>query len=587
MKFAQNMARAAESFQKALASFLARQTRELPDTPFDPFNLSEAYADLVARMMKNPGELVDTQLQLWRQYAQLWQATTSRMMGQDAPPLIKPAAKDHRFADEAWQQNALFDFIKQYYLLTTSTLLHAVHEGSKDMDPRIRHKLEFYTRQFVDAMSPSNFILTNPKVIKETLESNGQNLVKGFENLLHDLQRGDGRLRIRMTDLAAFKLGENIAATPGKVVFENELMQLIQYAPSTNQVHQVPLLLIPAWINKYYILDLKPENSFAKWLVDQGYTVFMISWVNPDEKLSNKSFDDYMQQGPLAAMEAIRQACGEEQVSLIGYCLGGTLLAATLSWLTSKKLAGRIASATYLTTMIDFTEAGDLSVFIDDEQIDRLETRMSETGFLDAGDMAMTFNMLRANDLIWSFVVNQYLLGKDPFPFDLLYWNMDSTRMPAAMHSYYLRNMYSKNLLAKPGGLKLSGEKIDLTKIKAPSYILSTREDHIAPWRSTYAATQLYGGPVQFVLAASGHVAGVVNPPARDKYSYWSSSKKSCPATPDAWFESAKETHGSWWPHWTAWHNKLAGEKVQARTPGKGKLKAIEDAPGRYVSEQA
>lgn len=581
--FAENMAKAAQNFQQAFQAFLARQAKELPDTSYDPFNLRSAYADLIARMMKDPAGVMEKQFKLWQQYVDLWQSTTSRMLGEEAQPIISPAPKDTRFTDTAWQENAVFDFLKQSYLLTASWILKSVHEAGGDMDPKTIRKLEFYTRQFVDAMSPSNFLMTNPKVIKATLESNGQNLVKGFENLLHDLQRGDGKLRIRMSDLTAFKLGENIAATKGSVVFENDLMQLIQYAPTTKEVHSIPLLLIPAWINKYYILDLKEENSLARWLVDQGYTVFMISWVNPDAKLSKKTFDDYMTEGPLAAMDAIKKATGEDTVSIIGYCLGGTLLAATLSWLAAKKQQDRVTSATYLTTMIDFSEAGDLSIFVDEEQLRMLEARMGETGYLDAADMAMTFSMLRANDLIWSFVVNQYLLGKDPFPFDLLYWNMDSTRMPATMHSFYLRSMYQKNLLVKPGGLTLCGEKIDVSQIKTPTYILSTREDHIAPWRSTYAATRLYSGPVQFVLSASGHVAGVVNPPARDKYSYWSSEKKSCPASADEWLDAAKETHGSWWPNWHEWNAPLAGKKVAARVPGKGKLKIIEDAPGHYV----
>jgi polyhydroxyalkanoate synthase len=342
-------------------------------------------------------------------------------------------------------------------------------------------------------------------------------------------------------------------------------------------VYKTPLLVIPAWINKFYILDLQPENSVVKYFIDQGYTVFIISWVNPDERLSKKTFDDYMAEGPLAALDAIEKATGEKETSVVAYCLGGTLLSITLAWLTAKKQAQRVKSATYLTTMTDFSEAGELSVFVDEEQLKMLESRMSQQGYLEGSEMAMTFNMLRANDLIWSFVVNNYLLGKDPFPFDLLYWNSDSTRMPAAMHSFYLRNMYQNNLLIKKNALTIGGVKIDLGTIKTPSYLLSTREDHIAPWKSTYAATQVYGGPIRFVLAASGHIAGVVNPPTKNKYSHWLNEK--LPASPDAWLEQAKESTGSWWPDWLKWHAPFAGGKVPARKIGK----AIEAAPGSYV----
>jgi polyhydroxyalkanoate synthase len=383
-----------------------------------------------------------------------------------------------------------------------------------------------------------------------------------------------------MTDMAAFKIGENIAVTPGKVVYQNDLMQLIQYAPSTETVKRRPLLIIPPWINKFYILDLRPKNSFIKWAVDQGHTVFVVSWVNPDERLAQKSFTDYMFEGPLAAFDAMEKATGEREVNVIGYCLGGTLLASTLAYMTAKG-DDRVKSATYFVTMVDFAEAGELSVFIDEEQLAALEERMRTTGYLEGRDMATTFNMLRANDLIWSFVVNNYLLGKDPFPFDLLYWNSDSTRMPAAMHSFYLRNMYQENRLAQPGGITLDGVPIDLTKVKVPSFLLSTREDHIAPWKSTYAAMHLYRGPVKFTLSASGHIAGVVNPPG-SKYGHWENSRK--PKSPEKWLETATLVNDSWWPSWEKWIAKYAGGQVPARQPGDGKLKPIEDAPGSYVT---
>jgi polyhydroxyalkanoate synthase len=432
-------------------------------------------------------------------------------------------------------------------------------------------------------MAPTNFALTNPEVLRTTIESGGENLLKGLSNLLDDLERGKGKLAIKMTDMEAFKVGENIAVTPGKVIFQTDLMQLLQYSPTTETVARRPLLIIPPWINKFYILDLRERNSFIKWAVGEGHTVFVVSWVNPDERLAEKTFDDYMLEGPLAALDAIEKATGEKEVNVVGYCLGGTLLACTLAYMATKK-DERFVSATFLTTMVDFVEAGELSVFIDEEQLAALEERMQVKGFLEGRDMATTFNMLRANDLIWSFVVNNYLLGKDPFPFDLLYWNADSTRMPAAMHSFYLRQMYQENKLSK-GEITLLDTRIDLAKIKQPVFILSTREDHIAPWKSTYVATQLYKAPTKFCLSASGHIAGVVNPPAAGKYCYWTNDK--LPKSPDAWLEGATQRAGSWWTEWQNWVKAFAGGKRPARRPGDGKLKPIEDAPGSYVLVKA
>jgi polyhydroxyalkanoate synthase len=386
-----------------------------------------------------------------------------------------------------------------------------------------------------------------------------------------------------MTDMAAFKVGENIAVTPGAVVFQNDLMQLLQYNPTTEEAVKAPLLIVPPWINKFYILDLREKNSFIKWAVAQGHTVFVISWVNPDSELADATFADYMTQGPLAALDAIEAATGERLVNIIGYCLGGTLTASALAYMAVKN-DKRIASATFFTTMVDFEEAGELSVFIDEEQLAALEEKMHERGYLEGSDMATTFNMLRANDLIWSFVVNNYLMGKEPFPFDLLYWNADSTRMPAAMHSFYLRSMYQENKLAA-GEVTLLGTPIDLTRIKTPSFLLSTREDHIAPWKSTFAATRLYRGPTRFVLAASGHIAGVVNPPAANKYGYWTNDRKA--RTPEAWLEGARQHEGSWWPEWQRWSADFANGQVPARDPDAGPLKPLENAPGSYVMARA
>jgi polyhydroxyalkanoate synthase len=538
---------------------------------------------MTARMMSDPAKLVEAQVNLWHDYMQLWQSTAQRLAGNGGEPVIAPRPEDRRFSDSAWEENQLFDFIKQSYLLSARWLQSTV-SNVEGLDPKTAKKVDFYTRQFVDAMAPSNFVMTNPEVLRKTLESGGENLVKGLENLLQDMERGKGQLQIKMTDPEAFEVGRNVAVTPGKVVFQNDLIQLLQFEPTTPEVAKRPLLIIPPWINKYYILDLREKNSFIRWAVAEGQTVFVVSWVNPDERLAEKSFEDYMVEGPLAALEAIEKATDEKQANVIGYCLGGTLLAATLAYMAVKKI-DRVASATFLTTLVDFTEPGELGVFIDEEQLKSLESRMAEKGYLDGGAMAATFNMLRANDLIWSFVVNNYLLGKEPFPFDLLYWNSDSTRMPAAMHSFYLRKMYQENLLAKPGGISLKKTPIDLNKVKTPVFIMSTKEDHIAPWKSTYAATQLYQGPVTFVLAASGHVAGVVNPPAAGKYHHWVNPKT--PKDPEAWLKTATEQPGSWWPSWSRWVAQFSDGKVKARRPGDGKLKPIEDAPGSYAKVRA
>jgi len=575
------MAEVAERGQRIVGDFLRRQAED--SSKPDPLNIGHAFMEMTAKMMANPSQLVQAQIGFWQDYLTLWSNTARRMMGGDAPAVIEEARGDRRFKDDAWRENEVFDFIRQSYLLS-SRYFTSVVQGTEGLDAKTAQKVDFYTRQFVDAMSPANFVMTNPEVLRRTAETGGANLLKGLTNLLADLERGKGKLRIRMTDDSKFKVGENIAVTPGKVVFQNDLMQLIQYAPTTETVYKRPLVIFPPWINKFYILDLRPKNSLIRWAVEQGHTVFVASWVNPDEHLSEKGFDDYMKEGVLAALDAIEAATGERAVNAIGYCLGGTLLATSLAYMAVKKDT-RIKTATYFVTMTDFEEAGELGVFIDEEQLQGLEERMGKRGFLDGREMATTFNMLRANDLIWSFVVNNYLLGQEPFPFDLLYWNDDSTRMPAKMHSFYLRRMYQANDLCKPGGITLLGTAIDLRKIKVPSYLVSTREDHIAPWKSTYRGTQLYAGPVRFVLAASGHIAGVVNPPEGGKYSHWVNEE--LPASPDEWFAGATELAGSWWPDWQRWVTGQDKAMVPARVPGEGKLPALEDAPGSYVRVMA
>jgi poly[(R)-3-hydroxyalkanoate] polymerase subunit PhaC len=578
----QAMAAIGERSRQLIGDFLQRNAGEDAAGLAAPTAIGNAFLELTARMMADPAALVQAQVALWNDYAALWQRTAQRLLGGSAEPMIAPADGDRRFRDKAWSDNALFDFVKQSYLLSARFIQGAVREVD-GLDDHTARKVEFYTRQFVDAMAPSNFVVTNPEVLRATIDSGGENLVNGLRNLLDDLERGKGRLAISMTDMNAFRLGDNIAATPGKVVFQNELIQLLQYAPTTATVHRRPLLIIPPWINKFYVLDLRPENSFIRWAVSQGHTVFVISWVNPDARLAARDFADYMRDGALAALDAIEAATGERDANVIGYCLGGTLLAATLAYMTAKR-DRRIKSATFLVSMVDFAEAGDLSVFIDEEQLTALEERMGRKGYLDASDMATTFNLLRANDLIWSFVVNNYLLGKSPFPFDLLYWNADSTRMPAAMHSFYLRRMYQENLLAQPGGITLDNVPIDLRKVRTPAFLLSTREDHIAPWRSTYAATQLYRGPVKFVLSASGHIAGVISPPG-SKYGHWENDAN--PPSPDDWLAGATPRDGSWWPLWQRWVAAFAGGEVPARHPGDGGLATIEDAPGSYVRVRA
>ena len=580
--YAALMSNLAEKSQKIVTTFLDRQT-SIDSGPIDPLNVSDAFMTLTRQILKDPTKFVEAQVTLWQDYMALWQSASRRAIGEDAAPMVHPEKGDNRFRDEEWNDDGLFDFIKQSYLMTARWVQNAVKDVD-GLDKKTAEKVDFYTRQYVDALAPSNFPITNPKVLKETFETKGENLLKGLENLLDDLERGKGKLSIKMVDEDAFEVGGNIATTPGKVVFQNDLIQLLQFEPTTDKAAAIPLLIIPPWINKYYILDLREQNSFIRWAVSQGLTVFCVSWVNPGAELAEKSFENYVIEGPLAALAAIEAATGQRNANVIGYCLGGTLLAATLACMGANG-DDRVTSATFLTSMVDFEEPGELGVFIDDDQLSFIDEKMKERGYLEGSEMATTFNMLRANDLIWSFVINNYLMGKDPFPFDLLYWNSDSTRMPAAMHSFYLHKMYRENKLVEPGELTFMKTPVDLRKIDTPTFILSTHEDHIAPWKSTYRATQLYNGPVTFTLAASGHIAGVVNPPEPKKYGYWTNSKK--PVDPDAWFAGAKEHQGSWWPAWRQWLKKFAGVEVDARHPGDRDLNVLEEAPGSYVRNRA
>lgn len=580
--FAHNMAQAAHEWQLIIQMLMeSSDSAGALGQERDLLNISNAFMDAIGKLASDPARLMNLQVSFWQDYMGMWQKSVEKFFGQGEAPVVSAAKTDRRFKDPAWEESAIFDFVKQSYMVSAHWLketMRSVHE----IDPKTAQKIDFYARQYIDAVAPTNFFLTNPEVLKATLDSNGENLMRGLKNMRVDIERGRGRLNLTTSDTSAFTLGKNLATSAGEIVFENDLMQLIQYTPTTKNVHEIPLLLIPAWINKFYIFDMQPENSLIKWLVSKGYTVFCVSWVNPDDTLKEKAFSDYMQEGPLTAIDVIREITGAEQVSCMGYCLGGTLLATTLAYLHAKGQESVVTSATYLTTMINFAEPGELGIFIDDEQLRSLEQRMDEKGYLEGSEMATTFSLLRANDLIWSFVVNNYLLGKDPFPFDLLYWNDDSTRMPARMHSFYLRNMYQSNRLVVPGGITIDDIPIDVSSIETPSYILSCREDHIAPWRSTFESTGIYNADVTFVLAGSGHIAGVINPPAKNKYSFW--TQPSFPnMTADTWIEGAKETPGSWWGHWDEWQKKRSGPQVKARKPGSAEYKPIEHAPGSYV----
>ena len=578
---ADHLAAITEQSQRIAARFFSGQGATGTGVDSDPLNLNAALGAMARSLANDPSPLIDAQMRWWDGYLRLWQQSAERLRGEEPEPVAAPEPDDRRFRDPAWTESWVFDHLKQSYLLTAACVQSTVG-NLRGLDERDAAKLAFYTRQFVDALAPTNYLATNPAALKETAETKGENLLKGLRNVLDDLERNDGRFAPRMSDEDHFTLGETIATTPGKVVFQNELMQLIQYAPSTETVFRRPLLIVPPWINKYYVLDLRPKNSFVRWAVSQGYTVFVISWVNPDERLAKKTFEDYMVEGPLAALDAIEQATGERDVTAIGYCLGGTLTAATQAYLAAKD-DKRIRSATFFASLVDFTEPGELGVFIDDAQLESLEAVMAEQGYLEGRHMATTFNMLRANDLIWSFVVNNYLLGREPLPFDLLFWNSDSTRMPAAMHGFYLRKMYQENLLAQPEGLSLAGVPIDLRRVDIPTYIVATREDHIAPWQSCFAACGLYRGQRRFVLGASGHIAGIINPPAAGKYGYWTGPVVESQDA-NAWLAAAEQHDGSWWSDWHAWQRRrVGGKKVPARVPGGGALRPIEDAPGAYV----
>jgi len=579
--FARNFARAVEQGGRALAAYLK---------PRENGQAADAIADTAAEVLKtlakvgeywtsDPGRLLEAQTRLFANYFTVWQSAVAQAAGDGMESPLEPKPGDKRFTDPDWSGNPLFSSLKQLYLATSRWAEELVDEA-EGLDERTRQKARFYVQQINNALSPTNFLLTNPEVLKETAASNAENLVKGMKMLAEDIEAGHGSLRLRQTDLSQFKLGDNIATTPGKVIFQNDICQVVQYAQTAAQVFKRPLLIVPPWINKFYILDLVPEKSMIRWLVEKGHTVFVVSWVNPDERHSAKSFEDYMREGILEALDVIEKATGERQVNAVGYCVGGTLLAVTLGYLAAHG-DDRIASATFLATQVDFELAGDLKIFVDEDRMAELEAEMEKAGYLEGSRMANVFNLLRSSDLIWPYVVNNYMRGKEPFPFDLLYWNADATRLPAKNHSFYLRSCYLQNELST-GRMRVGHEKIDLSKVKAPIYNLATREDHIAPAKSVFVGSASFGGPVRFVLSGSGHIAGVVNAPARNKYQYWIGGRPE--GTLDDWLASATVHPGSWWNDWQAWIEAQDNQRVKKkRRPGGARLKPIEDAPGSYV----
>ncbi len=577
-RLAANAARAIENSGKALAAYMKpRETGEKTDTPDGVVDMVRTLGHVAEYWLKDPERSVEAQAMLMSNYMALWETTLKAMAGEQVAPVAAPQPGDKRFADPQWSQNPLFDFLKQFYLITANWASTLANRA--ELAPHAKHKAEFYTKLLTNAVSPTNFPLTNPEVLRETFRSNGENLVRGTQMLAEDILRGHGDLRIRQVDDRPFHLGENIATTKGKVIFQNDLIQLIHYAPTTEKVGALPLLIMPPWINKFYILDLNPEKSFVKWCLDQGLSVFLISWVNPDTRHAKKSFADYITEGPMAALDVVLKVSGAKKAHIIGYCVGGTLLAVTLGYMKALK-DDRFATATFFTTQVDFTHAGDLMVFADKDNIASVEEQMKQTGYLDGSKMAAAFNLLRSNDLYWSYIVNNYMKGKTPMAFDLLYWNSDSTRMPAANHSFYLRHCYLQNDLSR-GRMKINGTTIDLKKVTLPIYNLAAREDHIAPAKSVFIGCSAFGGPVEYVMSGSGHIAGVVNPPASGKYQYWTGGKPT--GAFEDWVDKAKENPGSWWPHWRAWIAAHDGKTVTPPVPGNGPYKALEDAPGSYV----
>ena len=581
-EMAHNMAEVFDISGQIWQKFLANQLQEGAPRHPDPLNTWPTFAELYRTMWDNPKQVADATIGLWAAQGALWQNSMLKWLGAKEavedlklPHMMKA---DKRFAHKEWSENAVFDYIKQSYLLTSGWIQDTVNSVG-EMDPKERRKAAFFTRYFVEALNPANFFALNPEVLRATADEKGENLVRGLKMMLEDLERGKGKLLIRQTDMDAFEVGRNTAVSPGVVVYQNDLMQLIQYAPLTEKVYAKPLLIIPPWINKYYILDLNPKKSMVKWLLEQGHTVFVVSWANPDERHGHKTWEDYMFEGGLTAIDKVLEETGQKSMHLASYCVGGTMAGTLMAWL-GKTGDKRVSSTTFFAAQHDFEDAGELQIFVDEHILEVVGEDM-EKGYMPADRMANAFNMLRANDLIWGYVVNNYMLGKDPFPFDLLYWNADSTAMPARAHRFYLEEFYIRNTFAK-GRFSVRGEPITLADIKGPVYHVATKEDHIAPAASVYrGAKEMTRADLRFVLSGSGHIAGVINPPVLQKYQFWTNPDMSKPTLED-WLADAEETPGSWWPDWDAWLAKRSGRMVAAREPG-ARLGAIEPAPGSYV----
>ncbi len=581
--FSRAMSEAMASAHSALGASAMKSYAKGPDAiDPDPFKIAPDMTKVMAGLANDPGRAAEAQMRLWQGYMELWGSAAQHFaQGGDAKDAVAPQKGDKRWRSEEWSENPVFDIIKQSYLLTSNWLVETL-QNVDGVDESAKRQVAFFTKQLADAFAPTNFALTNPDVLKQLVETRGANVARGLRNLAADIERGGGRLSISQTDLDKFEVGRDVAATPGSVIYQNDLIQLIQYTPTTETQHETPILFFPPWINKFYILDLRPDNSMVKWLLDRGHSVFLVSWVNPDASHKDKTFEDYMDEGVYAALEATLEQSGAEKVNTVGYCIGGALLASTLAYM-KRQGDERIASATFFAAQMDFELAGDLLMFTSDDWLAEIERRMDANGgVLDGQTMADVFNMLRANDLIWSFVINNYLLGNDPRPFDLLFWNADQTRLPKTIHLYYLRQFYRNNALAN-GQLTIKGEKLDLGEVELPVYMQASREDHIAPFASVYRGAKLFGGPLRFVLAGSGHIAGVINPPIAEKYQHWLRDDDALPETTEDWLSGAEEHPGSWWEDWDAWLGQHSGEDVDARDPENGPLKPIEPAPGSYV----
>ena len=574
-----NLARAAMTAQGAIAEAALRQADRPAALNPDPFHVSTAMSEVIGKLVGQPDRLLRAQADLYGRYMELWRSTAGAG-AKPAAAATESGRVDKRFSDPDWSVNPVFDVVKKSYLITSNWLNELV-SGVEGVEPLTKRRVEFFTRMLTDAFSPSNFLLSNPVALREAMDSRGESILRGMENFAADLERGGGQLAISQTDLSRFTVGENVATAPGKVIFQNDIIQILQFSPTTETVFEIPLLIFPPWINKFYILDLRPENSMIRWLAGQGFTVFVTSWVNPDVELAAKTFEDYLHEGIYAAIDAVTHQTGVETVNTVGYCIGGTMLSCALAHMAARG-DNRVASATFFAAQQDFSEAGDLLIFTNEDWLKELETKMDAGGGVLAGQtMADTFNALRGNDLIWSFFVNNYLMGKEPKPFDLLFWNSDQTRMPKTLHLFYLRKFYGENALSE-GQLDLAGVRLDLSSVKTPIYVQSSRDDHIAPARSVYKGAALFGGPVTFTLAGSGHIAGVINAPAAMKYQHWTND--ALPETLASWMAGATESPGSWWPHWATWLKaRSGGQVVPARDPSAGPLKALDDAPGSFV----